>query len=658
MKIYPINIFNKIVNLPQNDYQTKQDPSVRAKNELISYSYSPVVFGADLNEFKSQMLSLDDIHCPCCGNKMVSKAKEKELIKQAMHTRNIKEYANFLEKNKEYFHPEYQRFIVYVNKFAQKDPNLPFADMVRILSSKTSIIMRNHIENQVNYLEQLSKSRFFSESDKAKLLAGADYLKSIENIPKYNDLKNNLQETIGKMDSEKKWKIYDDVKGDLHRIYKYNTALRYQDKNTLGLPLQAVIVSNMLHHSKSNYVEMSNTLRPDVRFNKFLLCNDCNLIYKSFGQIVRAENAKNNLSVYAADISKAISDRKLVNNSRYIYEFLSAVRGYTKGGIAIERSVMQSEAKNLIFKEGKSQYMFSKYEDIPCACCGTPMLTHDQKVDLYKQIIQSDSIHELMNLVKVNSKYINPRFENVLKRIERLLEENQNISENELLESMRKLSANDIRAQLEKNMLAVIDYQSNHKLNYIDNKLIDDYVAAIKREYRDFKDDDEFINTNFERIINDTLKQVSQTHQSKIVVLAKKNIRQLHVENHLLYPMPHVVEKVGGVFKAIFEDIFKGSVITVDHIEPRDSSGADEYFNKIGYCKSCNREKTNMEFRNWLKIHPEIRVNLPKHLRKISEIIKREKIKEMYDYPENLAKYSMELSKGRLRIPTKYDTKD
>ena len=51
-------------------------------------------------------------------------------------------------------------------------------------------------------------------------------------------------------------------------------------------------------------------------------------------------------------------------------------------------------------------------------------------------------------------------------------------------------------------------------------------------------------------------------------------------------------------------------------------------------------------------------MNLPKHLRKISEIIKREKIKEMYDYPENLAKYSMELSKGRLRIPTKYDTKD
>ena len=106
----------------------------------------------------------------------------------------------------------------------------------------------------------------------------------------------------------------------------------------------------------------------------------------------------------------------------------------------------------------------------------------------------------------------------------------------------------------------------------------------------------------------------------------------------------------------MIQNIFKLSVLTVDHINPKSNGGKDDYANKVGYCKDCNNAKSGMVFPAWVALRPEININLPRHLKKIAELINKERIKDMQSYPETAARTSMRLARGKLNIPEKYDT--
>ena len=658
MKIYPIN--NIKYNL-QAGVQPSLSPvnaeDVRNMTEL-SGIYMPVIsFCGDYEEFKRQMLSLDNIHCPGCGNKMLSEKKLKQIVNNAAYTKTIPEYAKFLEKNKEYFHPQYQPFIAYVNRFAQNTPEKSIQDMLNVMSKGSSVLMNKQFVKDADYLQKQLERKQFSPSDKEKINECINYFRTLEKIPKYSDLKEHLLNTLGSLDSEQKWELYNKIKKNFQKIYTYNFVLKNRDINTAGLPEHAAVTYNILLNSKSSLASVYQNPAKEKRFNKFLLCDNCAASYKSFSAITSKPDAKEKLELYSNDIADAIAQRKLAGNNLYLYEFFRTVRGFTKNRISLDRGQICSEAKNTIFNEEKSQYIFSGYSGIPCACCGTNMLTHEEKEDIYRQIIKSDGLFELRNVAKVNEKYISRRYNGIIDRYNKILEKYPEITEKEMVQLLQKLTKRDLKQQIEKNKNEVLKYQARCRLNYLDKEYLNDYVYRVNKKYKNLENESEFRFDDYKKLLKQTLENINNPAREKFIELAKQDIQHLYILNRLVNPLPHVAEKTGGELKAIFENIFKGSVITVDHIQSRYEAGADEYYNKIGYCRDCNREKTNMTFEEWIKVHPEIRKNLPRHLQKISEIIKKEKIKSMYDYPEKVARFTMKLANGKLKIPAKYDTK-
>ena len=658
MKIYPIKIYNHYSNTNnQNNVMNNGSKEYRQINDLPNCYMPQISFGDNLDEFKNQLLHLDGVHCPGCGCKMLSDEKLKEIVDQAEKTRNIVQYAKLLEKNRDYFHPEFQDFISYVIDFSKNTPDKSFTDLFRILNKGTSVIMKKHFKDNAEYLKKTLDAEVFSTSDQEKISKCIEYLSTLDEIPKFGEIKKNLMATIGSLDSDKKWDIYVNVKKDIHNIYGYSYNLKFRDKETAGLPAQAAVVYNMLSNSKNKIAEIYANKGYEKRFNQFLLCKSCSYDYKSFSSVCMADNAREKLKNYANDIADAIAKGKLKNNNLYLYEFLSGVSNFTKDQMKIERSQINGVAKDKIFTESKSEYRFQNYENIPCACCGTPMLTHEQKQDIYRQILDCSNLHELQNVARINSKYINPRYKLVLERFNKILDKKPDISEEDLMNLLQDLSRRDLKQQIERNKNAVLKYQAKYNLNYLDNEFINDFVYRINRNYKTISKDKEFEYYLYKRIVNYSLGKISAGHRDRIVKIGKTNIKDLYLQDRLVNPIPAVVEKTGGSAKAMFQNIFKGSVITVDHITARDSGGADDNYNKIGYCHDCNRAKTNMNFTDWYDIHPEISENLPKHLEAISKIIKEEKIKDMYDYPQKVARLSMNLAKGKLKISDKYDTK-
>ena len=126
MKIYPLN------NLKLSFYINNTDKIKENNNksdfpqiDKLPDTYHIIAFGGDdISGFKSRMLSLDDIHCPACGQKMLSKEKARKIINDAVYVRSIPEYAKLLDKNKDYLQPEYRPFVTYVNKFSQIRPDM------------------------------------------------------------------------------------------------------------------------------------------------------------------------------------------------------------------------------------------------------------------------------------------------------------------------------------------------------------------------------------------------------------------------------------------------------------------------------------------------------------------------------------------------------
>ena len=135
-------------------------------------------------------------------------------------------------------------------------------------------------------------------------------------------------------------------------------------------------------------------------------------------------------------------------------------------------------------------------------------------------------------------------------------------------------------------------------------------------------------------------------------------LKKYYMLDYIVHPPENIIATAGNEIKAMFQNIFKMSVITVDHMDALALGGADEYYNKIGLCKSCNNEKGRQPLKQWAKQHPEINRNLPKHLKFVSSIIKRENLKDMFDYPEKAAKQANKLGQGKIHIQTDYGLKD
>lgn len=620
------------------------------------YSNALINFGENVEAFQKQLLSLDDIHCPACGEKMLSSQSLNELVRKAENIHNLSEYAKFLTKNQDYFHSKFKMYIYYVNRIAQNEPDKPISEVHKIQRSGTSKLMARVLNSQADYLAELLKKEVFSDADKEKILNCSQYLKSVSGIPKAAVLKEELLKTLGSLESDKRWEIYTNVKHNIQNIYTYHIALQYNPDKSEGLSEQGYIVKNMLSYSQNKLTKVYTNIETDKRFNNMLICRDCSPKYSAFRYIANSPEGAGRVKQYADDISYAIAENKLSGNNSYLYEFMGAVNSVTKGKIKLSRNNIISEAQDKVFKEMKSDYIFEDYEGIPCACCGVETLTHKQKLNLFKEINRCENLHELNNLSNLYSKHLTAKGALIQKRFNRLLQTNPEIKEEDVMLSLQYLSKQDIKHEMQNIKKEIFEFSKKRKYNNFDKELLNDFIYKIDNKYSRMKPSELFRYDEYDELVSDTLNRMTSPYKKTLIKISKRNIKELYLKDALVSPPPLVVEKTGSQAKAMIQNIFKLSVLTVDHINPKSNGGKDDYANKVGYCKDCNNAKSGMVFPAWVALRPEININLPRHLKKIAEIIKKERIKDMQSYPETAARTSMRLARGKLDIPEKYDT--
>jgi len=656
MKITPLIIFkytnNHSLQTPTNNYRQEYSTSQR---NLPAVSYRPFInFGAN-KDFDTKLNSLNGVHCPCCGTKTINKEIAANLVRRVNNARTAKELAKIFHSAEQYFRPEYKLVAANIILESDKNPDISPKEVCKKLSEKTGSMLMSEFKVQAQYLEDLLKEEKFSSSDREKINEIIEYLDSTKAIPRWRDVKEKLVGAFSGLETPEKWKYFYTLRDGILAKYNYSFVLKASEKLDKNMTPQGCVMERCLSESISKIEKYDKSQPDDIRGNKLLVCSHCFDNLANFKKMRVSPKLEEMARTYIEDIKTAIVTNKLEGDNSYILDAINLMNKIGKGRVNINPKEIKGPARAKIFAELKSEYIFENYEGIPCATCGVEMLTHNQKIKIYKEIEECENLHELMNTVSLYKKNISPKCYPLFERFCEILNNNPDIEDEEMLKYLSKMSGRDIAIDLVTQQMKLQDYVKSNDFNYFDKMLIKDCIKQLDNIAARCLANEPFIYDEYDDIISQTLDKMVNKNKKEVIKIVKQNIKSLYVNDLLSRPKDNIVEKAGNNSKAMFENIFKQSGITVDHTLASKLGGKDIYENKLGYCKGCNQEKSGIHFASWSSIHPEINQNLPKQLIKISEIIKEDGLQEFKDYPSTAARNAMRLSCGKLNIPENYD---
>lgn len=659
MKIQPLQ--NYIYAKPYTPKQVNiTTPKFEAKNYPIqpANNYYLINFGSGYTNFQDNLLSLDGVHCPCCGEEMLSAQKASEIIRSVRKAQDLQQYSKVLSENKEYFHHKFHPFIKSLNYLAQNYPEKSIEDALKILYTGSSKLVVKTMHSQAQYLNKLYEDYNFSTSDKEKLKSCADYLATREVLPKKDEYDKILDQTLRQLDNEKKKDITFKVNNRIMSAYNCRNILSLINKQDSKIPKHEYIIKTMLSYSQNSLVNIFEPKPSYLKYNDMLICTKCSKRYKSFNYIKNSPHAEENLKFYVDDISNAIANNRLGKNDQYLYDFIKIANSNKSSNVLIRKTDLNGIVQSRLFSQRKRGYVFEQYSGIPCGSCGTKTITHNEKLAIFNDIKQCENLHELYGTIKINKEHIIPNYKLIFNRFEKLLKENPNISETEMLNQLQIANRKDFVKHLNYICEKIESTANKSQYNFVEKEIIKDFIFTLKNDFMTTPPQKEFRYDDYNTAIEKTLSKLHHQDKAKLICIAKEDLKKYYMLDYIVHPPENIIATAGNEIKAMFQNIFKMSVITVDHMDALALGGADEYYNKIGLCKGCNNEKGRQPLKQWAKQHPEINRNLPKHLKFVSSIIKKENLKDMIDYPEEAAKQANKLGQGKIHIQTDYGLKD
>ena len=662
MKITPvlnIKLISSTQTIPNSESKTVQSSN---SNLGLPMYYMPMIsFTAKKHHTKSvsfddKLLTLDGVTCPCCGVRTINREKANNLTNRANKSYTAREFANVIKEAKPYLRRPYILAAQYIENIANENPNYKATDVCKMLASGSGKIILNRFKHEAKNLENIVEEKYFSNSDTARVKNCIAYLNSVEEVPKWATFIETMHEHFDEMESPHKWDMYMHLKTKIREAYDYGAAFRY-DSVKNGLNYQGAVMKNFMSDSVSK-VEIYNKDKSDKsRHNRFLICNHCSENPTKFLVMQKSSDFKSFAEAHIKSLSKCISANKLEGDASYLMDVINLMNRISKNQLDLNTGLIHGVARSKMFRENKSEYVFEEFSGIPCATCGTEMLIHEQKMDLFEQIMKCENLHELNNLAQMHSKNISPKGRKIVKLFNENLIENPNITDKAMFKKLHKQIGYDIAVDLVKQQMRIKDFVKKYEFNSLDKILLVDFMTRLDNMATRCLEGEEFIYDEYDEAITETLDKMLNPHKKNLINSVKKNVKSLHIQDSLVRPLPHVVDKAGNRSKAMFENIFKLAGLTVDHTLAKSLGGSDDYANKLAYCKDCNHEKSGSHLASWVSRHPEMNKNLPKQLEKISEIIRtNESLNSFHDYPTQAAERAVKLAKGKLKIKTEYNT--
>ncbi len=285
-----------------------------------------------------------------------------------------------------------------------------------------------------------------------------------------------------------------------------------------------------------------------------------------------------------------------------------------------------------------SNFEPKKLPDVPCCCCGRPML-REQDLAVCKKGVQSTSGDKLAATLKEYSKYMRSDE----KCVGEILANQAKKSGGNVSDCMKQTGANlsELTGQYANGILDKLGAAATEAFKTEENP-----VANLIEEARG--------NIDSKRGID------RSTFVAKLEkVGGKLNEEQQAQLQDIAMDLPQTFNHVQRIYdkyenkkpEDIARRLFSTALTTAEHIHPHSLGGPDNTANYIAECAGCNNPRGNMDYADWLKVHPEYPRKAQEHIEHIeARIINGEIGSDYNDWPVDVKASLTKESGGRMKL--------
>ena len=651
LKIYPISSagnfyhFSAVLkkDLKCSSYAAN---TLKSPSNLPYIYYRPMSFtGLQDNYLREQLMSLEGIHCPSCNTVMLTDDSYNSIIEKSKDIKNAEEFVSFLKEHEDNIQPIYRPIIAQSEKIISTKTGLTCDDLLNMLSAgaikKYAITVKN---SNYDIDDFLSKNEL-SDNDKRLLYTYKAKTKEMvrDNKLTYKAYRRLVENTLYNLETENKWTLYHNVKDKVRDAGLYRFIFTSNSsRRDMGISKKDSVLRNLFGLSKSNLVFVSESLENgrNKACNTLLECKHCKENNFNIPALIMryGQPAKDNFDKYVDDISKAALSDKLYKNISYPVEVNQFVKAICKE----DRKILNTNllhVKNQMFLDNLSKINFDivNQNDIPCACCGKQTITHDERVVLEREVRNTKNMHELEEILDDHSSIIRPAYKPMVKEFKRILADEPDISEEDMIRKLKYFSRNSINETLNGFIVKLNEPSKINKYKKQAQELIREFTSQAPK-FLTLNKKKPFPLNDYLSLLYSTLGKMEAFGKDDLVYKMKQIIMQKQHAEYLLYKTPDSYQEARPI-QLIVMSLMAKAVATKDHLEASDLGGSDDKSNLVVMCKECNSEKGRETFSYFLKHHKMMKDNLPKYLNKVQKLVDEQTLQGYDTYKNDVIKH-------------------
>ncbi len=286
-----------------------------------------------------------------------------------------------------------------------------------------------------------------------------------------------------------------------------------------------------------------------------------------------------------------------------------------------------------------SNFKVKELEDMPCTCCGRPMMTNKQTDDFALRAGKAVG-EELNQVLKDNMPYFRAEEKAIVHYIQK---QTKNMPDATLTTAISRTNADPAQI-LRDEQIDVLKRTSEKSKELLGEKNI--VQGLCERELaktfgvgvNDRRRPKSGVGSRFNR--TDFLSQIVDTEKKGV---AHKNVHQILDVAVQLPESEKIIGKMlsdyghGGSDVRFAKRLIQKAVVTAEHIHPKSKGGPNATNNYMGECQECNGSRGNMSYDEWMKRYPNMPDNIQVNADAVTEEIIKGKIGGNYDdYPVDL----------------------
>ncbi len=309
-----------------------------------------------------------------------------------------------------------------------------------------------------------------------------------------------------------------------------------------------------------------------------------------------------------------------------------------------------------------SNFKVKELEDMPCTCCGRPMMTNKQ-TDEFALKAGKAAGAELNNILEENMPYFRAEEKAIVHYIQKQLKDMPDAT---LTTAISRTAPDPVKI-LQDEQADVIKRTSEKSKELLGEK--NPIQSLCERELTKFaapskdrrkKDGN---NKDFDSAKNgfnrtDFLANIVAMEDKKGI--AHENI---HKVLDVAVQVPESAKTISKMITSygygnndtqFAKRLIQKAVVTAEHIHPKSKGGPNATDNYMGECQECNGSRGNMSYDEWMKKYPNMPDNIQVHADAVTEEIIKGSIGGNYDdYPVDLKEAIEKETQGKVVLTVK-----